>query len=158
MRAAKPTSGVRQLLAALPNDPERDADVPELIWEIRRERRMEFVFEHTRLLDLKRWKKLDNMDFSTDPDYFLGPWVDVPADIPIYLTANFVGKIRVKKMNGTIVTYDGTYASDMVGFWMVENATNRAAFTDKSYLQPVGQAQIIQYEEAGFTLTQTPGW
>ena len=56
------------LLTAIPNDPDRDADVPELIWEIRRERRMEFVFEHTRLLDLKRWKKLNNMDFSTNPD------------------------------------------------------------------------------------------
>jgi hypothetical protein len=44
------------LLSALPDDPTRDADVPSLIWEIRRERRMEFVFEHTRLLDLKRWK------------------------------------------------------------------------------------------------------
>src|SRR5690606_17973256 len=108
------------LLSALPNDPDRDADVPELIWEIRRERRMEFVFEHTRLLDLKRWKKLDNMDFSTNPDYFLGPWVDVQAEIPTYLTAANVGKIRVKKMDGTIVTYDGSNAAAMVGFWMVE--------------------------------------
>ncbi len=33
-------------LGSIPNDPDRDADVPALIWEIRRERRMEFVFEH----------------------------------------------------------------------------------------------------------------
>ena len=70
------------LLAAIPVDPTKDADVPDLIWEIRRERRMEFVFEHTRLLDLKRWKKLNNMNFSTNPDYFLGPWVNVQAEIP----------------------------------------------------------------------------
>ena len=146
------------LLTALPNDPDRDADVPELIWEIRRERRMEFVFEHTRLLDLKRWKKLSNMDFSTDPDYFLGPWVDVQAEIPTYLTTANINKIRVKKLDGTIITWDGTNASEMVGFWMVENAQNRNAFTDKNYLSPVGQSQIIQYEENGFTLTQTPGW
>src|SRR5690606_33766744 len=44
------------MLAMLPADPERDSDVPALIWEIRRERRMEFVFEGMRLLDLKRWK------------------------------------------------------------------------------------------------------
>ncbi len=43
-----------------------------LMWEIRRERRMEFVFEGFRLLDLKRWKKLNYMDYSTNPDYFLG--------------------------------------------------------------------------------------
>jgi hypothetical protein len=132
--------------------------VPALIWEIRRERRMEFVFEYSRLLDLKRWKKLNNMDFSTNPDYFLGPWVDVQAEIPSYLTTANKGKIRVKKTDGTIVTWDGTNASAMVGFWMVENATNRNAFTDRVYLAPVGQSQIIQYEDKGFKLTQTEGW
>ena len=34
-------------LQLLPDDPARDADVPSLIWEIRRERRMEFVFENS---------------------------------------------------------------------------------------------------------------
>lgn len=148
----------RLLLAALPVDPTRDADVPDLIWEIRRERRIEFVFEHTRLLDLKRWKKLSNMDFSTNPDYFLGPWVNVQAEIPSYLTSANVGKVRVKKTDGTIVTYNGTNASSMIGFWMVENAQNRNAFTDRSYLAPVGQSQIVQYEEKGFKLTQTKLW
>jgi hypothetical protein len=146
------------LLSAIPVDPARDADVPELIWEIRRERRMEFVFEHTRLLDLKRWKKLKNMDFSTNPDYFLGPWVNVQAEIPSYLTTANKGKVKVKKADGTIVTWDGTNAADMIGFWMVENAQNRNAFTDKSYMAPVGQSQIIQYEEKGYKLTQTIGW
>ncbi|RYF95606.1 MAG: RagB/SusD family nutrient uptake outer membrane protein, partial [Chitinophagaceae bacterium] len=113
------------LLAALPVDPTADADVPALIWEIRRERRMEFVFEHTRLLDLKRWKKLNNMDFSTNPDYFLGPWVNVQAEIPSYLTTANIGRVRVKKTDGTIITYNGSNAADMVGFWMVENAQNR---------------------------------
>jgi starch-binding outer membrane protein, SusD/RagB family len=146
------------MLGALPNDPAKDAEISDLIWEIRRERRMEFVFEHTRLLDLKRWKKLQYMDFSTNPDYFLGPWVNIPVEIPSYLTAANKGKVRVKKEDGTIVIWDGTNASDMVGFWMVENAQNRLSFTDKSYLAPIGQSQIIQYQEKGYTLTQTPGW
>src|SRR6187399_2485650 len=87
------------LVAAIPVDPTKDADVPDLIWEIRRERRMEFVFEHTRLLDLKRWKKLSYMDFSTNPDYFLGPWVNVQAELPSYLTAAnaTAGNVKVKK-------------------------------------------------------------
>ena len=46
----------------------------------------------------------------------------------------------------------------MVGFWLVENVQNRLAFTDKSYMAPVGQSQITQYEEKGFKLTQTTGW
>lgn len=145
-------------LGSLPNDPSRDADVPEMIWEIRRERRMEFVFEHTRLLDLKRWKKLQNMNLSTNPDYFLGPWVNLPVELPSYLTAANVNRVRVKKEDGTIVTYNGTNASAMVGYWMVENATNRNAFTDRSYLAPVGQSQIVQYSEKGYKLTQTTGW
>lgn len=37
-------------------DPARDQDVDPLIWEIRRERRMELVYEHCRLHDIKRWK------------------------------------------------------------------------------------------------------
>ncbi|SHE85540.1 RagB/SusD family nutrient uptake outer membrane protein [Flavisolibacter ginsengisoli] len=160
--AAAIAKGVKKtaplMLAALPDDPARDADVPALIWEIRRERRMEFVFEHTRLLDLKRWKKLQYMDFSTNPDYFLGPWVNVKAEIPSYLTTANKGKVRVKKEDGTIVTWDGTNADAMVGYWMVENAQNRLSFTDKSYLSPVGQSQIIQYQEKGYTLTQTTGW
>ena len=148
------------LLAAIPVDPTKDADVPDLIWEIRRERRMEFAFEHTRLLDLKRWKKLSNMDFSTNPDYFLGPWVNVQTELPSYLTAAnaTAGNVKVKKTDGTIVTWNGTNASWMIGFWMVENAKNRNAIPDKAYMSPVGQSQIIQYEEKGFKLTQTKGW
>jgi starch-binding outer membrane protein, SusD/RagB family len=146
------------MLGALPNDPAKDAEISDLIWEIRRERRMEFVFEHTRLLDLKRWKKLQYMDFSTNPDYLLGPWVNVKAEIPSYLTTANKGKVRVKKEDGTIVIWDGTNADAMVGFWMVENGQNRLSFTDKSYLSPIGQSQIIQYQEKGYTLTQTTGW
>ena len=160
--AAAADKGVQQtaplILGALPNDPGRDADVPSLIWEIRRERRMEFVFEHTRLLDLKRWKKLNNMDFSTNPDYFLGPWVNVQTEAPAYLTATYVGRTKVKLLDGTVVTYDGANAASLVGFWMVDNAQNRNPFTDQAYLAPVGQSQIIQYEEKGYTLTQTTGW
>jgi hypothetical protein len=148
------------LLASLPVDPTRDADVPSLIWEIRRERRMEFVFEHTRLLDLKRWKKLDYMDFSKNADYFLGPWVNVQTEMPgVLTTANATAKnVKVKKADGTVITYDGNNASELVGYWMVTNATNRNAFTDRAYLAPVGQSQIIQYQEKGYKLTQTKGW
>ena len=147
-------------LADLPNDPTRDADVPALMWEIRRERRMEFVFEQTRLLDIKRWKKLNYMDFSTNPDYLLGPWVNIKTEIPLYLTAaNATAKnVKVKKEDGTIITYNGTNADDMIGYWMVTNASNRNSFTNRSYLAPIGQSQIVDYQQKGFTLSQTTGW
>ncbi|HEY0669114.1 MAG TPA: RagB/SusD family nutrient uptake outer membrane protein [Sphingobacteriaceae bacterium] len=145
-------------LAALPNDPARDSDVPALIWEIRRERRMEFVFEHTRLLDIKRWKKIQYMNFSTNPDYLLGPWVNVKAEVPGYLIPSNVNKIAVKKADGTVVTYNGSNGDALIGFWMVQNASNRNAFSDQVYMAPVGQAQVIDYQERGYTLTQTVNW
>jgi starch-binding outer membrane protein, SusD/RagB family len=146
------------LLSAIPDDPARDADVSPLLWEIRRERRMEFVFEFSRLSDLRRWKKLNYMDFSTNPDYFFGPWVSIQAEIPSLLTTASKGKVKVRKADGTIVTWDGTNAAAMVGFYMVENVQNRLAFSDKNYLSPVGQSQIIQYQDRGYTLTQTKNW
>lgn len=150
-------------LGALPNDPKKDADVPALIWEIRRERRMELAFEGSRLLDLKRWKKLNYMDYSTNPDYFLGPWVNIPAEIPTAIrtangTAVNVGNVKVRKADGTVVTWNGSNDADMVGFWVVQNAQNRLAFSDKNYLSPVGMQQINEYKDKGFTLTQTTGW
>lgn len=148
------------MLTALPDDPARDADVSPLMWEIRRERRMEFVFEGFRLLDLKRWNKLNYMDFSTNPDYFLGPWINLQAEFPSALTTSAAtkGNVKVKKADGTVVTYNGNNAGDMVGFWVVENASNRNQFTDKNYLSPVGAQQINEYKDKGFTLTQTKGW
>jgi len=144
-------------LAALPDDPDRDADVPALIWEIRRERRMEFVFEHTRLLDIKRWKKIDYMK-NTDPDNLLGLWINVQAELPDWLVTAKVNKLKVKKEDGTIVTYTGTNGTDMVGYYIPENLSNRDAFTDRVYLAPIGNTQISEYLGKGYTLTQTPGW
>jgi starch-binding outer membrane protein, SusD/RagB family len=148
------------MLTSLPDDPARDADVSPLMWEIRRERRMEFVFEGFRLLDLKRWNKLNYMDFSTNADYFLGPWINLQAEFPSALTTSAAtkGNVKVKKADGTVVTYNGNNASDMVGFWVVENASNRNQFSEKNYLSPVGAQQINEYKDKGFTLTQTKGW
>jgi hypothetical protein len=145
-------------LAALPVDPARDADVPELIWEIRRERRMEFVFEHSRLLDIKRWKKINYMNGTTNPDMLLGIWVDFPKEMSSFLVAAKVNKLKVKKGDGTVVTYDGNNKTAMVGFYLPEGVADRDAFTDKVYLAPIGKDQIDLYAGNGKTLTQTQLW
>lgn len=145
-------------LASVPDDPDRDPTVAPLLWEIRRERRMEFVFEHTRLLDLKRWKKIEYMDGATNPDILLGPWIDFPVQFSTFLVPSNVGKLKVQKADNSIVTYDGTNGADMVGYYIPENISNRDPFTDRVYLAPVGTNEISQYEEKGFTLTQSPGW
>lgn len=144
-------------LASLPDDPDRDSDVSPLIWEIRRERRMEFVFEHTRLMDIKRWKKINYMK-NTDPDNMLGLWINFQTEFPEFLVASKKDKLKVKKADGTVVTYNGTNGADMVGYYVPENVSNRDAFTDRVYLAPVGNTQISEYMDKGYKLTQTPGW
>lgn len=145
-------------LAALPDDPDRDTDVPALIWEIRRERRMEFVFEYSRLLDIKRWKKIDYMSATKNPELLLGLWINISEELPSYLVSEKVGLLRVKKEDGTIVTYNGSNGADMVGYYVIEGSTDRQSFDSRVYLAPIGQAQINQYKDKGYTLTQTPGW
>jgi hypothetical protein len=146
------------LLNAIPDDPDRDTDVPAIIWEIRRERRMEFVFEHSRLHDIKRWKKIDYMRSSTHPDNLLGLWVNFKEELAEWLVPAKENKLKVKKADGTIVTYNGTNADDMVGYYIPENIQDRDEFTDRVYLAPVGLTQINEYLDKGYTLTQTPGW
>lgn len=145
-------------ISAIPEDPDRDSDVPALIWEIRRERRMEFVFEHTRLLDIKRWNKIDYMRAAENPDIMRGLWIDFQTEFPEWLVEEKEGVLRVENENGTIVTYDGTNAAEMVGYFVPESIAERDAFTDRVYLAPVGNAQISEYMDKGYTLTQTPGW
>lgn len=145
-------------IAKLPNDPSRDTDVSALIWEIRRERRMEMYAEQSRLLDIKRWKKINYMSGATNPDILKGVWVDIPKELPSFLTTPKVNVTRVQKEDGTIVTYNGSNASDMVGYYLPESVSDRDAFTDRVYLAPVGRNQIDLYSAKGYKLTQTPGW
>ncbi|GAA3555156.1 RagB/SusD family nutrient uptake outer membrane protein [Snuella lapsa] len=70
-------------LANIPNDPTRDADVAPELWEIRRERGIEFLAEGLgRVFDIKRWKKL--VEYGDDEK--LGRWVknaDYGNNLPI---------------------------------------------------------------------------
>lgn len=151
------------LLNNLPEDPARDSDVSALIWEIRRERRMEFVFEHTRLLDLKRWGKIKYMDNNVNEDTMYGPWVNVAAEIPevLYDKTGPINKgvIKVKNAAGVEITWDGTNAAQLVGFYKVKNVKPRDQFNyERTYVSPVGSSQIQDYKDHGYTLTQTAAW
>lgn len=55
------------------NDPANNHGVSSLIWEIRRERRCELMFDNwTRYWDLIRWHQLDKLDSSKYPSILLG--------------------------------------------------------------------------------------
>ena len=151
----------------IPKDPKRDNDVPALLWEIRRERRMEFIHEGSRIKDLLRWYKLDYMDYDTDPDKYLGPWVDCPKELGddnsvSVVNRNFMNQrlnvLTVQKEDGSIVKYTGGNADQIVGFYCVRNAANRETFFDRSYMAPIGQQQIDEYKMRGYKLTQTENW
>ena len=152
-------------------DPERDADVDPVIWEIRRERRLEMVFEHSRILDLRRWHKLDNMDNKKHPDTMCGPWVDFAngvvkgegaagaADANAALSTLLKAEsTTVMKADGTLVVYDGKNDADMVGFYRPTNIKPRNDFYERNYVAPVGSQDISNYQVKGYTLTQTKGW
>ena len=152
-------------------DPERDADVDPVIWEIRRERRLEMVFEHSRILDLRRWHKLDNMDNKKHPDTMCGPWVDFAngvvkgegaagaADANAALSTLLKAEsTTVMKADGTLVVYDGKNDADMVGFYRPTNIKPRNDFYERNYVSPVGSQDISKYLDKGYKLTQTKGW
>jgi len=150
------------ILASLPDDPDRDSDVSPLLWEIRRERRMEFVFEFARLMDIRRWKKLHYLDF-TRPEYAdkrYGPWVNMPTEVPEWMVSGQSGARRVVKEDGTIVTYQfGVNEADMVGYYFPPLYNNRLVrLEDKHYMAPLGTSTLFQYTDRGYFLTQTPGW
>lgn len=149
-------------------DPARDADVEPLIWEIRRERRMEMAFEHSRLLDIKRWGKIHYMDNpqveGVYSDNMLGPWVDLKNDANMMngdntmLTETNIGKRRVLKADGSVVVWDGTNADELVGYYIPNNAKPRLPIEERHYLYPLSDELINEYKDNKFTLTQTAGW
>ena len=123
--------------------------------------RMEFVYEHSRLLDLKRWKKLHYMNNKTYPDTMLGLWVNLEEELPNYLEEDNIGITTVAVPDGNgykYIVYDGTNADEMTGFYVPEAAEARDDFSDRSYLAPVGEAQINEYNAKGYKLTQTVLW
>ncbi|WP_143305713.1 RagB/SusD family nutrient uptake outer membrane protein [Chitinophaga vietnamensis] len=110
-------------------DPAKDADVPSLIWEIRRERRTELMLDGFRFYDLMRWAKGSYMNTS-NKDIWRG--AKVPDN----------GKV-LRDAQGYITPYTA--------------ATAQRTFIDpKNYLQPIPSGQIALYP--GGNLSQNPGW
>ncbi|MFA7141003.1 MAG: RagB/SusD family nutrient uptake outer membrane protein, partial [Proteiniphilum sp.] len=149
-------------LSALPDDPDRDVDVSSLIWEIRRERRMEFVFEHSRYADLKRWYKLEYMDTDLNGYLLAGGWVNFPRELKSELKTANAGLFSVIKLNKEEVTYNGGNNAQMKGFYKSSSTSGRQPFLNQvnvnPYLAPVGKTQIDDYASKGYVLQQTEGW
>lgn len=123
------------------DDPDRDPTVPSLIWEIRRERRTELMFEGFRLDDLKRWKKLAYTDTESNIDINRGAWIKTTD----YATLHADVKIDRAGTEGYIVPSTSA-------------ASARLFNSEKYYLEPIPLDQIQLYQTQGVTLNQNPGW
>lgn len=172
-------------LANIPDDPARTSSIEAnthagivsspLIWEIRRERRMEFFMEHFRTRDIRRWGKLELMQGSTNPDIMLGSWIrmDEAKDQlrPYVLNANDAGLVKVQTATGEIVAYECDLNSDNVivsdntakmhGYLIPRNIVDRAPIGGvKQYLEPICADVLADYKDNGFegNITQNPGW
>jgi len=120
------------------NDPLRDPTVPSLIWEIRRERRIELMMEGFRNDDLKRWRKYAYVDTKVNTSINRGAWIK-KADYP-----------------KATVTIDGATEGYIIPAPKPE--TQRVFDNDKVYLNPVPLDQIKLYKDQGVDLKQNPGW
>jgi hypothetical protein len=112
-------------------DPAKDADVTPLIWEIRRERRVELMMDGFRYQDLMRWKKGVYMDSQKNPDSWLG--AKVPANPTV-----------LRNPQGYIMPYTA--------------GTNRSFVDPKNYLSAIPTSQILLYPPAIQQTMQNPGW
>lgn len=123
------------------DDPERDPSVPAMIWEIRRERRVELMMEGFRLDDLKRWKKLEYTDTIENEDINRGAWIN-RADYP--------------ETEGDVYIENDAAEGYIVPAY---EAQSQRRFDDpKVYLYPLPLDQITLYKENGVDLEQNPGW
>ena len=123
-------AGLPGLTTAPEADPANNMGVSNLLWEIRRQRRCELMFDNwTRYWDLVRWHQLELLDSNKHPNIYKGanlsklanPEVDVAAD----------------------------------GYMIGSNTINQPrAYDKKYYFYPVPSGQITLNPQ----LDQNPGW
>jgi hypothetical protein len=121
------------------DDPNRDPGVPSLIWEIRRERRVELMMEGFRTSDLRRWKKYAYVDTKGNADINRGAWIK-KSDFP-----------------GVKADIEGGAAEGYI-IPAIKAETQRTFTDPKVYLTPLPQDQIKLYADHGVELKQNPGW
>jgi SusD family. len=88
------------------SDPANNMSVSDLIWEVRRERRCELMFDNNfRYWDLVRWHQLDKLDSSNFPNIMLGAnIVNDKWSSSVIRTNNYINGSR-----GKTRTYDKKY-------------------------------------------------
>lgn len=154
------------------NDPDRDPDVPSIIWEIRRERAAELVFEGFRRADLKRWKKfkyLKTAETSGPTDISMGATFDFyrwgsPSDSPTSDRGKNLKAIRnAFKTKGSLYVFTPGDSSRVATYNLFQSSSRRDwvegdIYYERQYFSSIPLDQIKLYKDMGYTLTQNPGW
>lgn len=143
------------------NDPNRDPSVSPILWEIRRERRIELVFEGIRFDDLRRWNKLAYADMQLNKKLNLGAWLDKEAFVREYNAAHPDTPITLADLDKINLDRDGN-----VGYIKpIEHKVQMRTYSEKDYLYPIPTQQITLYEnkakelnDSSIKLVQNPGW
>lgn len=110
------------------SDPANNMGVSDLIWEVRRERRNELMFDNwARYWDLIRWHQLDKLDSSLHPDILMG---------------------------ANIVNDPYNHVVDKVGNYIDGTKKKTRQFNTKHYWYPIPSDQISLNPQ----LEQNQGW
>ena len=147
--------------------------VSPLLWEIRRERRMEFFMEQYRVLDIRRWGQMELMLGANNPDLLVGGWVELDKSQQLtkrkynLLVKGNVGVVSVKHIAGyndkgqlelgDRIFFQGEFdsknvyvsgnADQMEGFLIPQNIKDRDALNVdvRNYLEPICTDVFRQY-------------
>jgi len=131
-------------------------DVSPMLWEIRRERRVELCFEGLRSNDLKRWGKLDYICNLHNPDYRYGAYIRY-SDYPVDVVSNVKLAYKIDPITVDTLSADGTPVREG---YIIRNIGigKRGLPQPKNYVKPIPMDQIALYNSRGYTLTQTKEW
>ncbi|MBO5674636.1 MAG: RagB/SusD family nutrient uptake outer membrane protein [Paludibacteraceae bacterium] len=123
-------------------------ETPALLWEIRRERRVELCLEGFRLNDLKRWCKLDYLWNGCNPDIRYGAYIR--ASDYKSKAAEIVIAGKIDPMTNDTVTNEGYILRNTLG--------KRNRPIKRNYINPIPSGQITLYKSKGYTLSQNTEW
>ncbi len=134
------------------NDPKNTAGISNMLWELRRERRSELMCDGFRHFDLMRWKQGSLIDFTKNPECYMG--ASLNAIDAFYQATKDEELYKDKKysdiIDGNFWSADGKYLS---AFNLLKN--NRVFEEPKHYLEPIPSTQITLNPNL---LPQNPGW
>lgn len=133
--------GMPELTLSPAADPANNMEVSDLIWEIRRERRVELMYDKDdRYWCLIRWHQLDKLDTQKYPDQTKGAWIN-----PEWKNPNDPSKPFYDETNVTL---------DAEGYIDCNTANIYRIYDKKHYLAPIPSGQSTLNPAIG----QNLGW